>query len=269
MRINVEKDAPWINFCLRNIAQYQDYSPVPKVKHLEFMIDLQITLNRQLEWRLAWMCWKDNYNLNFKERLNRLINNYCHESRRFTVALANNHEELNDINHCTRIRQFYDSVKQYEKLVNTMNQALLGKKSNLLEFKVVEPLSICIQVKIASHWQNASLDLSNSNTFVNIGKILYQWYKNGNVSIELRFEVIHVRRAFSVFDIKNENWIKLIVKMMNKEFMIGDNCDVDNSDYNECDLFFVGQYDRLSKMHQRPQRISIVLSVCIHRHCRN
>ena len=137
-----------------------------------------------------------------------------------------------------------------------MNQQLnlLSKDTNFIKFRFAKPLSIHIKGTTAIKWRNSSLDLSKSKQLVNIAQLLHQWYKNANMSAALNFEITYLPQYVRSFDVRKENWIKLIVKVIKKLFTV--NRSVIDDKY---DVFPFEQYDELQNSVYVNQRMKITL----------
>ena len=87
---------------------------------------------------------------------------------------------------------------------------------------------------------------------VSIAQTLRKWYENGNIDIELNFNVTYLDENIDSIDIRKENWIKLIITVMKKEFTIVKDA---NDDCSDNDIF------RFSKSGQ--DQNTIVLNDCM------
>ena len=168
-----------------------------------------------------------------KQWLIKWINDCCNinELKRIVVILHNDSIEMKCTNSGENGKKFKKNLIDYGNFIDAVSDQLLKKKEECnvaMKFRIINPLSVCIEGSRAKKWRNTSLNLSKSTLMVSVIQLLRKWYENGNINVTLNFIVTHGIEDLNSFNIKKEQWMQLIFKIIKQEFVIdkNDNCHV-------------------------------------------
>ena len=203
------------------------------------------------------------------------INCHLHQvecSPYFDTFIDKNNNQCTLKTHCKKFDFEFDSklgctkkyLKRLSQDIETWDSLIgLNRKGNMK----VDGINLVMSIGInrAKLWMNVGLQLSKSQRLVEIIESMYKWYKSGNVTANLWFQVEHVDDV-PVYDHDNlrlEKWIQLIVKAAKKVFCQSNGYDehdgIDVSTANDNDYYVFDHNDGFPSCVTLLDKVSLTL----------
>ena len=181
---------------------------------------------------------------------------YVHKQIKYTgyfdTGTIIDHDQSQICGSASTWQKLIDIISQWNRLIDQFNckrekrdssNCMNNNHNHNIKIEGIN-LLMSIDVNKGDSWMNASTNLSKSAKLVNVIQSLYNWYDSGNIGANLIFRVLHVidksfvenipyfdrknacKRILVNEDLRQQGWIKLIVKALVTVFKCQNNCQI-------------------------------------------